>query len=88
MYGYKKEKNRFGRTRMGTITINSDDLRNLIRETFIDVLTARKDLIEDAVVDAIEDIGLGRAMEEGRTGKYIDSKEFIEDLKSKIKSSK
>ncbi len=73
---------------MGTITINSDDLKKLIRETFIDVLTARKDLIEDAVVDAIEDIGLGRAMEEGKTGEYIDSKEFIEDLKSKIKSSK
>lgn len=73
---------------MGTITINSDDLKKLIRETFIDVLTARKDLIEDAVVDAIEDIGLGRAMEEGRTGEYIDSKEFIEDIKSKIKGSK
>jgi lipoate-protein ligase B len=73
---------------MGTITINSEDLKKLIRETFIDVLTARKDLIEDAVVDAIEDIGLGRAMEEGKTGEYIDSKEFIEDLKSKIKSSK
>ncbi len=48
---------------METITINSDDLKKLIRETFIDVLTARKDLIEDAVADAIEDIGLGRAMD-------------------------
>lgn len=73
---------------MGSITINSDELKRLIRETFIDVLTARKDLIEDAVVDAIEDIGFGRAMEEGRTGECIDSKEFIDNLNIKIKSAK
>ena len=73
---------------MGTITINTDELKDLLKETFIDILTTRKDLIEDAVLEAIEDIGLGRAIEEGRTGKYIDNKEFIEKLNKKIKKSK
>jgi lipoate-protein ligase B len=73
---------------MEAITINSDELKKLIKETFIDVLTSRRDLIEDAVVEAIEDIGLGIAMEEERTGEYIDNKEFIEKLNSKIKSAK
>ncbi len=49
----------------GTITISEDDLRMIIKETFIEVLKERKDLLEDAVIEAIEDIGLSRAIAEG-----------------------
>jgi lipoate-protein ligase B len=73
---------------METITISRNELKKLMRETFIDVLTNRKDLVEDAVIEALEDIGLGIAMEEGRTGEYIDEKEFIRKLDSKVKSAK
>jgi hypothetical protein len=62
---------------METITITPNELKKLMKETFIDVLTDRKDLIEDAVLEAIEDIGLGIAMEEGRTGEYVDENEFM-----------
>lgn len=73
---------------MQTVTIGANELKELMRETFIDVLTGRRDLIEDAVVEAIEEIGLGIAMEEGRTGEYIDNQKFIKKLESKIKSAK
>ncbi len=73
---------------METITISRNELKKLMRETFIDVLTNRKDLVEDAVIEAFEDIGLGIAMEEGRTSEYIDEKEFIRKLDTKIKSAK
>lgn len=73
---------------METVTMSRNKLRELMRETFIDVLTKRKDLIEDAVIEAIEDIGLGIAMEEGRTGEYIHEKGFIKKLDSKIKGTK
>jgi lipoate-protein ligase B len=73
---------------METITINHNDLKKLMRETFIDVLTVRKDLIEDAVIEAIEDIGLAMAMEEGKTGEYIDAQKFIKKLDGKIKGVK
>ena len=56
---------------MDTITINPQELIRLMRETFIDVLTTRKDLVEEAVIGAIEDIGFGIAMEAVRTGEYI-----------------
>jgi hypothetical protein len=65
---------------METITISPNELKKLMKETFIDVLTDRKDLIEDAVIEAIEDIGLGVAMGEGRTGEYVDENEFIRKL--------
>lgn len=73
---------------MNDITVSSDELKRLMRETFIDVLSERKDLIEAAVIEAIEDIGLGIAMEEERTGEYIDEKEFIKKLEGRIKGSK
>ncbi len=73
---------------MQTITISHDELKKLLRETIIDVLTERRDLIEDAVIEAIEDIGLGIAMEKGRTGEYMDNQKFIKKLGSKLKSAK
>ncbi len=73
---------------METITINRNELKKLMRETFIDVLTDRKDLIEDAVLDAIEDIGLGVAMEEGRTFEYVNDADFLGKLDKRIKGMK
>jgi lipoate-protein ligase B len=73
---------------MQTVTIGANELKELMRETFIDVLTERRDLIEDAVIEAIEDIGLGIAMEEERTGEYVDNQKFIKKLENKIKSAK
>ncbi len=73
---------------MESITVYRDELKKLMREVFIDVLTERKDLIEDAVIEAIEDIGLGMAMEEGRTGEYVDADEFLRKLDGRIKGSK
>jgi lipoate-protein ligase B len=73
---------------METITMSRNELKKLMRETFVDVLTHRKDLIEDAVIEAMEDIGLGVAMEEGRTGEYIDEDEFMRKLDNNIKGAK
>jgi len=73
---------------METIAMSRDEIKKLMKEAFVDVLTDRKDLIEDAVIEAIEDVGLGVAMEEGRTGEYIDPNEFIRELDNKIKGTK
>jgi hypothetical protein len=45
----------------------------------------RKDLVEDAVIGAIEDIGLGIGMEAGRTEEYINLGVFAQKLDKKIK---
>jgi len=73
---------------METIAMSRNELKKLMKEPFIDVLTDRKDLIEDAVIEAIEDIGLGIAIEEGRTGEYIEEDEFMRKLDNKIKGTK
>jgi hypothetical protein len=70
---------------METIKISKSELKKIIRETFVDVLSNRKDLIGDAVLEVIEDIGLGRAIEDGRTVEYVDTKEFKKNLDKKLK---
>ena len=73
---------------METIAMSRSEIKKLMREAFIDVLTDRKDLIEDAVIEAIEDIGLGVAMEEGRTGEYVDRERFLKKLDNRLKGRK
>ena len=73
---------------MENITISRNELKKLMRESFEDVLIAKKDLIGDAVVEAMEDIGLARAMEDGHTGERVDLIGFKKKLNTVIKLTK
>lgn len=64
----------------GTITISHDDLKMIIKETLIEVLKERKDLLEDAVIEAIEDIGLARAIAEGIKTPSVSESEIFKAL--------
>ena len=73
---------------MENIMINREELKDIISEVFVNVLSERKDLIGDAVIEAFEDVGLAKAIEEGQTGEYIDAAEFKKKLDKKLKSKK
>lgn len=51
-----------------------------MKEALISVLTERKDLLEDAVSEAILDMKLGLAMEEGDTKEYVTETEVFSKL--------
>jgi lipoate-protein ligase B len=69
---------------MDPIIIKGDELKELVRtavrEGLIEILTKRRDLLEDALIEAIEDIGLARAMEEADTGEYVDEEVILRKL--------
>ncbi len=71
---------------METITLNKNELQELIkttvRDTIIDVLTQRRDLMEDALLEAIEDIGLARAMEEADKDEYVAEEDILNILRA------
>lgn len=60
--------------------ISKAELKQLMKEAMISVLTERKDLLEDAVSEAILDMKLGLAMEEGDTGEYASESEILAKL--------
>ena len=65
---------------METQGISKNELKKLMKEAMISVLTERKDLLEDAVSEAILDMKLGLAMEEGDTGDYAPESEVLSKL--------
>ena len=60
--------------------ISRSELRDMIKEAMITVLAERKDLLEEAVSEAILDMKLGLAIEEGDTGEYVPESEVLSKL--------
>jgi hypothetical protein len=60
--------------------ISKNELRDVIKEAMISVLAERKDLLEEAVSEAILDMKLGLAIEEGDTGEYVSEAEVLSKL--------
>lgn len=65
---------------MEPCNISKAELKELMKEAIISVLTERKDLFEDAVSEAILDMKLGLAIEEGDTGEYVAELEIMDKL--------
>ena len=51
---------------MSSIVIDDQTLKGLLKEALIEVLQERPGLLRDMLVDAVEDIGLARAIREGQ----------------------
>nr|CBX31731.1 hypothetical protein N47_M25560 [uncultured Desulfobacterium sp.] len=66
--------------KMETSEISKTELKKIVKEAIISVLTERKDLLEDAVSEAILDMKLGLAIEEGDTGEYVSESEILSKL--------
>ena len=65
---------------MEPCNISKAELKELMKEAIISVLTERKDLFEDAVSEAILDMKLGLAIEEGDNGEYVAESEIVGKL--------
>jgi hypothetical protein len=63
---------------METFNISKAELKELMKEALVSVLTERKDLVEDAVSEAILDMKLGLAIEEGDMGDYVSELEIMD----------
>lgn len=65
---------------MGTPEISKTELKELMKEAIVSVLTERKDFLEDAVSEAILDMKLALAIEEGDTGEFVSEASVLSKL--------
>jgi predicted transcriptional regulator len=65
---------------METQGLSKNELKELMKEAVISVLTERNDLLEDAVSEAILDMKLGLAIEEADRGEYVTESEVMSKL--------
>ena len=68
----------------GVDLTDRESLKALFKEVVIEVLQERRDLLEDAVVEAIEDIGMLRAIQEADLSDNVDASEFCDELAKTI----
>ena len=56
------------------------ELTTIMKEPFAAILSERRDLLEDAVAEAILDMKLGLAIEEGDVEEYVSEEAVLEQI--------
>ncbi len=60
--------------------IDETRIKNLFKEALVEVIEENQELVSSILIDALEDIGLSRAIEEGETGKTVSRDEIFKVL--------
>jgi len=64
--------------------MTNPEIKNLFKEALTEVLESRPDLIENAVLNAVEDISLIKAIEEGDKKDYVNYEKLMKVMDRKI----
>ncbi len=66
---------------MSTVSIEEEKLKDLLKSAIVEALEERHDLVQEIVEEAMEDIGLACAIEQGFNSKSIPREEVFAILK-------
>jgi hypothetical protein len=58
-------------------------LKQLFKEAIGEILEEKKDLFRQAVLEAVEDIALVKAIEDGRKTKFVSREKVLQQLRQK-----
>ena len=61
-------------------TLSPNKIKKMFEETLVDFLNNRKKEVYSAMLEAMEDFGLSRAIKEGRKNKFVDEKKILKVL--------
>jgi hypothetical protein len=62
---------------MATATIDEERLRDLLKSALVEALEEHRDLVLDIVEEALEDIALARAVEQGLASESVSRDEVF-----------
>lgn len=62
---------------MEQLSVDEKKLKNLLKETLIEVIDQKKDMFHDIVAEAIEDIALTNAIKEGESTESTSREEVF-----------
>lgn len=66
---------------MKMVTIEEERLKDLLKSALVEALEERRDLVQEIMEEAIEDIGLTHAIKRGLESESISHKEVFAVLK-------
>ena len=62
---------------MTMVTIDEERLKDLLKSALAEVLEERRDLLQEIVEEALEDIGIAHAIEQGLGSGSISREEYV-----------
>lgn len=65
---------------MSTTSIDEAKLKEALKSAIVEILEERKDLVREVLEEALEDIALARAMEEGEQSELVTRDEVFKAL--------
>lgn len=69
--------------KMVQLSVDEKKLKDLLKETLIEVIEQKRDLFHDIVAEAIEDIALTNAIREGESSESINRDEVFNIIEGK-----
>ena len=64
------------------LTVSDDKLKKVLKEIIVELIQDKKNVMSEIISDALEDVGLAQAIEQGRKNKFVDESEILEILES------
>jgi hypothetical protein len=61
---------------MSEVTLNAEQLKTLLKAAIVEILQEQKEVFTDLIIEAMEDIALAKAIEEGESTEIV-SREAI-----------
>jgi hypothetical protein len=68
---------------MAENAVSEERLKALLKAAVVEVLEERRELVRDIIEEALEDIAMARAIDEGTSTKTVDPAEVYKILDSK-----
>ena len=68
--------------------LKKNNLKKIFKEALIEVFETRKDILQEAVSEALEEMGLYRAIKEGEKNNIVKEQDVMKYLDKRIKKSK
>ena len=68
---------------MVQLSVDEKKLKNLLKETLIEVIEQKKDLFHDIVAEAIEDLAITNAIKEGESAEFTSREEVFKIIEGK-----
>ncbi|HJQ34492.1 MAG TPA: hypothetical protein VJ866_20095 [Pyrinomonadaceae bacterium] len=62
---------------MATATLDEDKLKSVVKAAFVEALREHRDLVQEIVEEAMEDIALAHAIEQGLGGESVTRDEVF-----------
>lgn len=59
------------------LTVNENKMKELIKDALIELMSEKKGVFQDILIEAIEEVGLINAIREGRKNNFVNEERII-----------